>query len=247
MLEGAKIAVVVPAFNEALLIQRTLAAVPPFVDHIIVVDDGSDDDTHAIARAHGDPRVIIERHGDNRGVGAAIVTGYTCAFAVGADIATVMAGDAQMDPRDLGALLTPLLRDEADYVKGDRLSHPSAWTAMPLTRWIGNHALSLLTRWVTGLSVRDSQCGYTALSRAGMARLSQVSLWPRYGYPNDLLGHLAEQGARVRDVVVRPVYADERSGIGLRHALLVIPFVLGRVLWRRVTTQRALPLATARR
>lgn len=247
MLRGTKIAVVVPAYNEALLIERTLKSIPAFVDQVVVVDDGSWDDTASVARHFAYRSVIVERHDDNQGVGAAIATGYGRAFRNGADVVAVMAGDAQMDPSDLHALLTPLLDGRADYVKGDRLSHPSALRAMPLTRWIGNHALSLLTRWVTGLSIRDSQCGYTALSRQAAERLRLDRMWHGYGYPNDLLGCLAAQDARVLDVVVRPVYADERSGIGLRHAVFVVPFVLARVLYRRLSTIRALPLVVTRR
>jgi len=247
MLRGATIAVVVPAYNEALLIARTLTSVPAFVDHIVVVDDGSSDGTCERARGSGDPRVVVEVHGHNRGVGAAIATGYQRAFASGADVVAVMAGDAQMDPTDLQALLWPVIEGEADYTKGDRLSHPQAMRLMPLTRWLGNHLLSLFTRWVTRLPVQDSQCGYTALSRRAAELVPLSELWPRYGYPNDLLAHLAEHGGRVRDVVVRPVYADERSGIGLRHALFVVPFVLVRALSRRVLAPRALPWAAVRR
>jgi glycosyltransferase involved in cell wall biosynthesis len=228
------VAVVVPAYNERRLIGRTLAQVPGFVSLIVVVDDASGDGTAAAALAAGDPRVILVRHARNRGVGAAIASGYACAFARGAEVCAVMAGDAQMDPADLAQVVAPVLRGEADYVKGDRLSFPDARRRMPWTRWLGNHALSLLTRLATGTQVRDSQCGYTALSRRAAALLPLDELWPRYGYPNDLLGMLAERGLRVREVTVRPVYADEASGVGLRHALGVVPFVLGRVLWRRL-------------
>jgi hypothetical protein len=81
--------------------------------------------------------------------------------------------------------------------------------------------------------VRDSQCGYTALSRRGSGALLERGFWSRYGYPNDVLGLLALAGRRVVDVPVRPVYADEESGIGLRHALFVVPYVLGRAALRR--------------
>ncbi|MFT3927879.1 MAG: glycosyltransferase family 2 protein [Myxococcales bacterium] len=229
----AAIAVVVPAYNEARLIGRTLARVPAFVRHIVVVDDGSVDGTHEAALAAGDARVEIVRLPENRGVGAAIVAGYELAFARGAQVCAVMAGDAQMDPSDLPRVLEPVLRGEADYVKGDRLSFPEVRRHMPWTRWLGNQALSWLTRLVTGIDVRDSQCGYTAISQKAASALPLDSLWPRYGYPNDLLGMLAERGLRVHEVVVRPVYADEISGVGLRHALGVVPFVLARVLLRR--------------
>ncbi len=239
-----RIAVVVPAYQEAALVERTLRAVPAWVDRIVLVDDGSTDGTAEIARSLALPRVRVVRHPRNLGVGAALATGYRVALLEeGHDVAVVMAGDAQMDPADLPALLEPLLEGRADYVKGDRLSHPEAERAMPPSRHLGNRVLSWLTRRLLGCSVRDSQCGYTAISREAAARLPLEKLWPRYGYPNDLLGLLLERGLRVADVVVRPVYADERSGVGLRHALFVVPWVLLRAgLRMRLRRWRQAPL-----
>lgn len=234
MLAGARVAVVVPAYDEARLIERTLRSVPDYVDHVVVVDDGSGDGTGDRVEALCDGRIELVRHPDNRGVGAAIATGYRVAFERGAAVAAVMAGDAQMDPDDLEALLGPVLAGEADYAKGDRLSFPDARRHMPTARWLGNHVLTWLTRLVTGLRVRDSQCGYTALTRAAAERIALDGLWPRYGYPNDLLGRIAAARLRVLDVRVRPVYADETSGIGWRHALFVVPWVCARVLGRRL-------------
>lgn len=233
MLCEARIAVVVPAYNEALHIGRTLRTIPAFVDSIVVVDDGSLDATSTAARQVSDARVTLLRHARNRGVGAALKTGYSQAFLTGADVVAVMAGDGQMDPADLASLLLPVLRGEADYAKGDRLSHPDVQARMPRLRYLGNRWLSALTRAVTGVRVCDSQCGYTALSRRALDHLPLWALWEGYGYPNDLLGLIAVAGLRLQDVTVRPVYGAEKSGIGLRHALLVIPFVLARVLLRR--------------
>jgi len=233
MLLGAQIAVVVPAYNEALLIERTLRSIPAFVDCVLVIDDGSGDGTAGVAGAVPDPRVRVVRHARNRGVGGALRTGYRLALDLGVDAVAVMAGDAQMHPDDLLALLLPVLSGEVDYAKGDRLSHPEVRARMPWTRHVGNCTLSVLTRLATGLPVRDSQCGYTVLSRRALERLPLHALWRGYGYPNDLLGWLHSAGATIRDVTVRPVYGQELSGIGLRHALIVIPFVLLRVLLRR--------------
>jgi glycosyltransferase involved in cell wall biosynthesis len=235
------IAVVVPAYNEARHIARTLQSIPSFVDKIVVVDDGSRDDTAAEVLQRAEPRVTLLRHAANRGVGQALCTGYTHAFQDGADIVAVMAGDGQMHPDDLERLLAPLVEGVADYAKGDRLSHPDVVRRMPLTRLLGNHVLSLGTRVATGLSIRDSQCGYTALHRRAGERLPWSKLWRGYGYPNHLLGLLSQTGARVRDIVVRPVYADEESGIGWRHALLVIPFVLVSVAVRRLLAAMRVP------
>jgi dolichol-phosphate mannosyltransferase len=203
------------------------------VTHVVVVDDGSADDTALTAQALNDPRVEVVRHRENRGVGAAIVTGYLTAFGRGADVCAVMAGDGQMDPADLERLVRPVLTGEAAYAKGDRLSFPEARRAMPFSRWLGNLVLARLTGLAAGLPVRDSQCGYTALSRKAAQQLPLHKLWSRYGYPNDLLGMLRERNLSVSEVTVRPVYADEESGIRLWHALFVVPFVLMRVLVRR--------------
>ncbi|MFO0694885.1 MAG: glycosyltransferase family 2 protein [Polyangiales bacterium] len=240
MFDGQKVAVVVPAYREALLIGRMLAGVPAFVDRIFVVDDASDDATGEVALAVPDPRITLVRHPVNQGVGAAIATGYAAAFEAGADVAVVMAGDGQMDPEDLPALLAPITHGRADYAKGNRLAWPGAAGRMPLARFVGNHVLSVLTALATGLAIQDSQCGYTALSRRAAEVLPLGSLWARYGYPNDLLGQAAALGLRVVDVPVRPVYGEEKSGIGLRHALFVIPFVLLRVLFRRFASRLGL-------
>ena len=99
MLSGYRIVVVVPAFNEAKKIARTLRSVPGFVDHVLVVDDCSTDSTLRIARRSQRRGLEVLAHERNRGVGAAIATGYLRARALGADITAVMAGDSQMDPR----------------------------------------------------------------------------------------------------------------------------------------------------
>lgn len=236
MLLGARIAVVIPAFNEASWIAATVATVPPFVDQVIVVDDCSRDATAAAARRAGDERLAILRHARNCGVGAAIATGYGAARARGADIVAVMAGDGQMDPDDLEALVLPVASGEADYAKGDRLHHPAVWRTMPLHRLGAGFALSWLTRQAAGLAaLSDSQCGYTAISARAIDALASFPLWSGYGYPNDLIGALASRGFRIRDVVVRPVYRGEASGLRPWH-LMPIACLLTRAAWR---TRRA--------
>ena len=120
MFQSAKVAVVVPCFREARLIERTLAGMPVFVDLIVVVDDASDDGTSQVVLGVTDPRVQLVVHAQNRGVGAAIVTGYRAALAADCDVLVVMAGDAQMAPEDLSRVVEPIALGRASYVKGNR-------------------------------------------------------------------------------------------------------------------------------
>jgi glycosyltransferase involved in cell wall biosynthesis len=238
MFQDLRIAVVIPAFNESAKIAATVRSVPAFVDDIYVIDDASSDDTSARAQAT-DRAASVVRHDENRGVGAAIATGYRLALAAGADIAVVMAGDGQMDPEDLPSLLAPIADGHADYVKGNRFKHPEIWTAMPKTRIVGNVLLSAATRVTSGYHhVFDSQCGYTAIHRRALAAIDLDVLWARYGYPNDLLSRLYVAGVRVVDVPVRPIYGDHwRSGINLGTALHPLPWVLLRSWGTRLAAQ----------
>jgi pimeloyl-ACP methyl ester carboxylesterase len=220
MWRGARVVVILPAYNEERLIARTLRRLPAYVAQAIVVDDASQDRTRAVVAALDDARIRLVGHSYNRGVGAAIATGYHVALAARADLLVVMAADDQMDPADLEPLLGAVWQAGADYAKGNRFRHADYRTMPRARRWVGR-ALSLLTRWATALDVDDCQCGYTVLTAEAARRVPLAELWPGYGYPNDLLGLLAEQGLKVAEVPVRPVYADEASGVRPYHALLV--------------------------
>jgi glycosyltransferase involved in cell wall biosynthesis len=226
MWRTSRVVVVVPARDEAPRLGRVLRQMPAWVDAVIVVDDASVDGTAEVARAAADARVEVVRHARSRGVGAAIVTGYRHAAGRpgGArDAFVVMAGDGQMDPRDLRTVVDPIAGGEADYVKGDRFhsTHPSVGRPMPWSRRIGGLFFSWATSRAIGIPVSDSQCGYTALSRAACARLDLDGLWRGYGYPNDLLSQLALRGMRIVQVPVRAVYCDEVSRLRARHSLVV--------------------------
>ncbi len=246
MYRGLSVAVVIPAHNEERLLPVTLGGLLGFVDHILVVDDASTDTTARVAarwgrtRLPGAARLEVIRHRENQGVGGAIVTGYRRALALGVDAVVVVGADAQMDPAEMCHLLDPLVEGHADYVKGDRLGHPEVWRRMPKVRLLGNLALSWMTRFSSGYrGLRDSQCGYTALSQAALARLPLGDLYPRYGFPNDLLAKLGEVGARVIDRPVTPIYGDERSGLRILRVAGPIFWLLIRSGVRRLARKRA--------
>jgi glycosyltransferase involved in cell wall biosynthesis len=236
MVEGKRVAVVVPAFEEELLVADTIRGIPDFVDVIVVVDDRSTDGTVGVARATADPRLEVIEHAENRGVGGAIATGYARCRELGIDVTCVMAADNQMDPGELGTLVTPVARGEADYVKANRLVTGEAWKLIPRSRYLGNAVLSLITKIASGYwHVADSQAGYTALSLDALRRLDLERLYRRYGFPNDMLVHLNVQNARVRDVPSRPIYGvGERSGIRIWRVAPRIAWLLFKGFWWRM-------------
>ena len=236
MVEGKRVAVVVPAFQEEDLVAETVRGIPDFVDLIVVVDDHSADATVEKARATGDPRLEVIEHEVNQGVGGAIATGYARCRDLAVDVTCVMAADNQMDPAELPALVGPVARGEVDYAKANRLFSGEAWKLIPRSRYLGNAILSLLTKIASGYwHVADSQAGYTALSLGALRRLDLDRLYRRYGFPNDVLVHLNVQNARVRDVPSRPVYGvGERSGIRIRHVAPRIAWLIFKGFWWRM-------------
>jgi len=234
VLGGARIVVVVPAFCEEQLLAATLGSMPSYVDWICLVDDASPDRTAAVAQASKARRLVRVRHRHNRGVGRAIVTGYYRALTLGADVVAVMAGDAQMHPDDLEAVLAPVLLGQADYVKGNRLVHVEA-RRMPALRRLGSRALALLTSACAGQRLGDTQCGFTAIAARALCALPLDDLWPRYGYPNDLLLMCSVRRLRIREVPVRPVYGSEQSGLRAWHMASIAALVVRRFCRYRLT------------
>jgi glycosyltransferase involved in cell wall biosynthesis len=240
MFEGRRVCVVIPAYNEQKLIGQVLDTMPAFVDRMIVVDDASTDTTAqalCAAQARIGERLRIVRHERNGGVGAAIITGYKAALDEldEKDLVAVMAGDAQMDPDELHRLLAPLVKDQADFTKGNRLFTGEAWAIIPRHRYLGNAALSFATKIASGYwHLADSQSGYTAITVEALSILQLDRLYPRYGFPNHLLVELNNYDFRVKDVPVRPVYnVGEVSGIRLPRVIPTISWLLFKCyFWR---------------
>ncbi|HZV02364.1 MAG TPA: glycosyltransferase family 2 protein, partial [Planctomycetota bacterium] len=237
MLRGKTIGVVVPAYNVEHLILRVIDTMPAFVDRIIVVDDASKDRTATVTQERidaGNTRVVLVRHPQNRGVGAAIGTGYIWARDHGVDVTAVMAGDGQMDPNDLERVVDPVVAGVADYSKGNRI-FTDEWRKIPKIRLFGNSALSLMTKVASGYwHSADSQSGYTAISLEALKTIAIDKIYPRYGCPNDILVKLNIYDFRVIDVPIRPVYGvGEKSGMKIPKVVFSIGWLVTKLFfWR---------------
>jgi len=233
---GSRVAVVVPAYNEELLIGDTLAGIPDFVGRIYVVNDCSKDRTQEIVEyyaAHDDSVVPI-LHEKNQGVGAAIITGYRRAMKDGMDCVAVMAGDHQMDPDFLPALLDPIIDKKCDYTMGNRLISMEYSKGMSKWRYLGNTILTLLTKIASGYwQMMDPQNGYTVISKRALERINLAGIYPRYGYCNDLLVKLNVVGFRVINVPHPARYGMEKSKIKYSTYIYRVSWLLLKdFLWR---------------
>jgi len=229
------IGVVIPAYNEEELIESTLTSIPSYVDRVYVVDDASTDGTGGKIQSLRDmDRITYIRHERNRGVGAAIATGYKKALQDGVDIVAVMAGDNQMDPRHLPALLDPIIWKVADYTKGNRLVHTTLRKGMSPWRSFGNSVLTYMTKMSCGyFEMIDPQNGYTAISRQTLSRLNLDEIYPRYGYLNDMLAKMNVLGCRIMDVIMPARYGNEKSKIRYGFYIVQVSWLLLKTfLWR---------------
>jgi glycosyltransferase involved in cell wall biosynthesis len=236
-----KIAAVVPAYNESKLIGKTIMTMPDYVDHIVVINDCSTDDTSAQARAVGDPRVTVIDHEVNTGVGGSIVDGHRRALELGADVNVVMAGDAQMDPAFLPDLLDPIADHGYEFTKANRFYSRTSYAGMPFMRVLGSIALSFATKVASGYwNLFDPQNGYTAVRRSALNRVSLDRIARGYSFENDLLIWLNIANARAKDVPVPAAYGEEVSSMRLHKVVVPIGSLLFFGFWRRMMLKHVL-------
>ncbi|MDG5818660.1 glycosyltransferase family 2 protein [Natronococcus sp. A-GB7] len=215
--------------------------------------DFEDEPTRATDRLHSDGgrsllseratvhepvgRVVPVEHRENLGAGGAIKTGYLAAHTDGADITVTVDGDGQMDLSQMTRLLDPIVEDEADYAKGNRLLNGEYRAEMPQFRLVGNWMLTVLTKIASGYwKTMDPQNGYTAISLEALEAVSLEELYEYYGYCNELLIRLNARGMRVADVAMPAQYGDEESSIEYSdYVPKVSGMLLQGFLWRLKT------------
>lgn len=237
MYRGFRLAAVIPAYNEELLIAKAIEELPDFVDLIVVTNDGSTDRTLEILHrlAEENKKLVVLNNERNRGIGYTITRGLKEALARDADLFVPIAGDAQCDTSYLARMCDTLIDERLDYVKANRFNNLTALKQMPRFRRVGNVVISLINKFATGYySIFDSQNGYGVFPRATLERLPFELIGERYDYENTLLLALGVINARIKDIPVPAVYGDETSTIRflptVRRALSVL-FV---GFWRRI-------------
>lgn len=235
MYKEHRIAVVIPAHNEARHVGQVIQGMPEFVDHMIVVDDNSQDATRDVALATEDPRLILLRTTQQEGVGGAVILGYRKGVGLGSDIVVKMDGDGQMPPEYLSSLLDAVIDQGYDYAKGNRFLAGESLAQMPKHRIFGNVVLTFMTKLASGYwHIFDPQNGYTAIKADALRVLDLDRINKSYFFENDVLIQLNFFGFRVKDVAIPARYGEEESGINLFQVSFTFPFLLLRRYFRRV-------------
>lgn len=232
------IAAVIPAYNVEKYIGRVVRNLPDFVDHIIVVDDCSEDFTFQEVETINDNRIHLIKHIKNQGVGGAMLSGYKLAFSLGADIIVKIDGDDQMDPSYIKYLVKPIIEFKADYTKGNRFLHIKELQKMPIIRRIGNLGLSFLTKLASGYwNIFDPTNGYTAIHREAYKLLNKEKIDKDFFFETSMLIQLQRIHALVRDVPIPAKYDDQLSNLSTINTLFTFPPRLFKYSLQRIVFQ----------
>ena len=184
----------------------------------------------------GSDRIILIDQLENAGVGAAIARGYKWAKDHGIDCTAVMAGDGQMDPDELEGICMPVIVDDIDYIKGNRLIHRSALLIIPKVRYFGNSILSILTKVASGYwHVSDTQTGYTAISNKALNAIRLYDIYKSYGMPNDMLVRLNIAFCTIKEVEIKPIYdVGEQSKMKIMKVIPRVSWLLFKSFFKRL-------------
>jgi glycosyltransferase involved in cell wall biosynthesis len=235
MYKNNRTSVVIPAYNEEAFIDGVIKSLPDFVDHIIVVDDCSKDNTFNIAGKCNDNRVIVLKTPENLGVGGATVTGYKKALELDSDIVVKMDGDGQMLPEYMPQLLDAIIENGYTYSKGNRFIHAESLASMPKHRLFGNILLTFMNKLASGhWHIFDPQNGYTAIRAGALHLLNLNNIHKGYFFENDMLLQLNLHSFRVKDVSIPAKYGEEKSDIKLFNIAKMFPLLFLKRFFYRI-------------
>jgi len=224
-----KLVVIIPALNEKKTIAQVIANIPTILSQIdtikvIVIDDGSKDNTRQIARQSG---ATVVTHQTNMGVGAAFHTGIKTALQQGADIIVNIDADGQFNPKDISKIITPIVNRQADFVTATRFADPTNVPNMPLIKLFGNRWMTKLINFLTKKNFSDVSCGFRAYSREAALRLT---LFGHFTYTQETFIDLAFKNVPMIEIPLtvrgqrehgRSRVADNLWRYGLKTATII--------------------------
>lgn len=239
---GPKVLAASPCFNEQNFIGDVVTRARKYVDKVIVIDDGSTDDTAEVAHAAG---AEVIRHEARKGAGAATRTGFQAAKRSSADILVTLDGDGQHNPDDIPRLLAPILNNEADLVIGSRFLQPTQQTLrtqgtpqtpIPRYRKFGINVITWLYNLGSEVKVSDSQSCFRAHSRRLIDAINITE--DGFGFSVQVLIQARRKGFAIKEVPISCLYHPQGSSLNpVVHGLGVALTVIKLRLLRRITTK----------
>jgi len=219
MLHGQKIVVVMPAYRAARTLAQCHRAIPhDVVDLTLLVDDGSDDETLAVARDLG---LVTHRHARNLGYGANQKTCYRAALDAGADIVVMLHPDYQYEPRLITAMAGMIASGVYDVVIGSRIVGNTALRGgMPLYKYIANRLLTAVQNLAIGTKLSEFHTGYRAFARRVLTELPLLANSQDFVYDNQMLVQAHAFGMRIGEISCPTRYFEEASEIGFRRSVV---------------------------
>lgn len=230
MLEKHKIAVIIPYYNASSYVREVVDGLPDFISKIYIVDDYGSEPLPKVLNDH--KKVEIIKNEKNLGVGGATKEGFKKAINDEMDIVVKVDADNQMDTTYIPDLVKPLITNDAEYAKGNRFRDFKALQNMPFTRKVGNLMLSFLVKAATGYwNNFDPTNGFFAVEVKTLKNLSFKNISNRYYFETSLIAELYFQDARISDISMPAIYADETSNMSVWK----MPFVFFPRLFKTFT------------
>jgi len=196
MYKNKTVAAVIPAFNEEQNIGQVIEAIPDFIDHVMVIDDGSSDNTSKIAK---ECHAIVLKHSQNRGVGAAFSTGLQKALNLRVDVMVNIDADGQFNPKDIEKLILPIIENNAEFVTASRFIDKEFYPKMPKIKFWGNKFMSSFISKIAGQKFYDVSCGFRAYSKEAMFRLN---LFGNFTYTQETFLDFAFKNIRIVEIPI---------------------------------------------
>ena len=230
------VAVIVPSYKVKDSILEVLSKIGAEVGKIYVVDDACPQGTGNFVKENcTDDRVEVLYNPENLGVGGAVMTGYRKALAEGCRIMVKIDGDGQMDPLLIPRFIDPIIRKEADYVKGNRFYDLSYLRKMPVMRRLGNSMVSFISKLASGYwNVMDPSNGFTVISATALKHLPLEKIDRRFFFESDMLFRLNTIRAVVQDLPMHAEYGTEKSNLRISRVLVQFPFKYMNRLTKRI-------------
>ena len=229
MINGMRVAVVLPAYNAALTLKQTYDEIPhDIVDDVILTDDASKDDTSEISRALGIHTLV---HVGNRGYGGNQKTCYAAALERGADIVVMLHPDYQYTPKLVTAMASMIASGQFDAVLASRILGTGALKGgMPLYKYVANRVLTLAQNMLMGQKVSEYHTGYRAWSRKVLEELPLDQCSDDFVFDNQMLAQTTWFGFRIGEISCPTKYFEEASSINFKRSCIYGFGVLGTAL-----------------